>query len=111
MIDEEIWKPVSGYEDLYSVSNLGRVRTNSTLHIKCQRFNSCGYLQVALNRNDRTKHHLTHKLVAIAFIGDRQVGMEINHRDGIKTNNFLNNLDYVTHSQNMRHAFDNGLMN
>jgi hypothetical protein len=63
-----------------------------------------GYLRVKLSIGGQQQHHLVHVLVAAAFIGPRPEGKEVNHKDGIKTNNAVANLEYVTPSENVRHS-------
>lgn len=71
-----------------------------------------GYLQVSIKELDRGRHItvVVHKLVALAFLGERPVGYQINHKDGDKLNNKVDNLEWVTPSGNMRHAVKNGLI-
>lgn len=118
-MDNEIWKPVTGYEGYYEVSNLGRIRRLQTRdrfgrqsrpHIVKQYKNSrWGYMQVTLHQQGSNKTYRVHCLVAIAFLGDRPVRLDINHVDGDKTNNRFDNLEYCTRSQNIIHALDHGL--
>lgn len=69
-----------------------------------------GYLLVTLCRNSICKKFSTHSLVAVAFIGERPKGMQVNHKDGNKLNNHYSNLEYISGLDNMRHARDNGLL-
>lgn len=99
----------------YEVSSLGRVR-----RAKPDRMGRCsfkvlkpwpqrgGYLQVRLCIGHKTQTWLVHQLVATAFFGARR-GLEVNHRDGNKTNNAIDNIEWVTSSENARHALRTGL--
>lgn len=113
----EEWLPVVDYEEWYSVSNLGRVkrtkagRATFAGKIIKQRVSRKGYMVLHLTRNSVSREFRVHCLVAAAFIGPRSDKMQINHIDGQKDNNHANNLEYVTQSENMRHAFDLGLRN
>lgn len=69
----------------------------------------CGYLGVVLYDSGNRKDVLVHVLVAAAFLGPKPGGLQVNHKDGDKTNNRLSNLEYVTPSENIQHAYDNGL--
>lgn len=70
-----------------------------------------GYLKTMLLGDDGKYHTTTvHKLVACAFIGEKTKGFEVNHKDGNKTNNKPDNLEYVSRSENIKHAYDNGLI-
>ena len=110
----EIWKSVIGFEGLYEVSNLSRVRRVGAAHgakrgrvLKDQP--NRGYRSVQLWKNDKPKTCLVHVLVAEAFIGPKPDGHEVNHDDGKKTNNIGTNLEWMTRSQNMKHAYATGL--
>lgn len=105
---EEIWKPVLGYEGIYEVSNLGRVKRIGTGRIlrKCT---SGKYPFVILTYNSLSANFRLHRLVAEAFLGARPTGMQINHIDGNKQNPCLENLEYVTPSQNVCHSISTGL--
>ena len=109
---KEIWKDVVGYEGLYQVSNLGRVKslprtTTKGVVLKQQTNKRNGYCYVELSMNGIRKNKRVHIIVANAFLG--QSKMQVNHIDGNKTNNVIGNLEYCTQSQNMKHAFETGL--
>ena len=114
---EEEWRPVVGWEGWYSVSNLGRVRRESMGRgsypgrILKPRWNHLQrYPQVSLSRGNKVTPHYIHRLVAMAFLGSSPAGKEqINHRDGDRTNNAVSNLEFVTSSENVRHALRLGL--
>lgn len=113
--DDEEWRDVIGFEGVYSVSNLGRVRRdlNSRGVFQDKRIlklaiKKDGYLDVTLSRPGLRKHVKVHKLVAAAFLGNA-AGRTVNHKDGNKSNNCLENLEYLTQSENVRHAFQTGL--
>ena len=105
------WRPVVGYEQQYLVSNLGDVlRVKGRVHVMRAWKHPCGYLAIRLRRPGVTNLMLVHRVVAEAFIGPRPDGYEVNHLDGVKTNNFVSNLEYVTRSENMKHANALGLI-
>lgn len=118
--NQEEWRDIPGYEGFYQVSSLGRVRKLQTIdsmrrvhrsHIKKLSINNrFGYLQVVLYKNGAGRTKRVHCLVALAFLGERPTGFEVNHIDGHKDNNRLDNLEYCTPSQNRYHAIDTGLM-
>lgn len=114
----EIWKDIKGYEGLYQVSNLGRVKSLDIVdrlgrkhksNIKYQNDNGNGYLIVNLKHNGKQKNHLVHRLVAEAFIENPENKKEVNHIDGDKLNNRVDNLEWVSRSENLKHAFKLGL--
>ena len=108
----EQWKQVVGYEGVYSVSNLGRVRRDATCTGKPRSrilhgyIEAHGYRVIALSANRATRLVKAHRLVADAFLGECPDGLQINHKDGDKSNNAVNNLEYVTPSKNIQHAYD-----
>lgn len=110
---EEIWKDVIGYEGLYQVSNLGRIKSlprNGTVkNTIILRTDGKLYDVVRLRKNDIPKPFLVHRLVAIAFIPNHENKPCVNHIDGIKHNNMLSNLEWVTRSENEKHAHVTGL--
>lgn len=112
----EQWKTVVGHAD-YVVSSEGRIRrqnwvngaksTNRLLGYNIEN----GYREVCLyDAKHKRKVRLIHHVVAEAFLGPRPDGKEINHKDGNKRNNRVSNLEYVTPSENIRHALRTGLM-
>lgn len=115
----EAWKPVVGWETAYEVSDLGRVRSLDRTTNRGNRIEGrirkpqllpTGYLYVALKCNGRKANAYVHRMVAEAFIGPHREGFFINHRSGVKTDNRLENLEWVTRSENMLHAIENGLL-
>ena len=111
-LDGETWLPVKGYENLYEVSNLGRVKSlpkkgfcrNST-HLLRQRDNGFGYKICQLMKNGKRRVISTHRLVAIAFIPNPDNKKQVNHKDGNKYNNHYSNLEWCTNSENQLHKF------
>lgn len=103
-------KLIEGYE-LYYVSRDGKVFSDKYKERRelSQRKNSRGYMYVNLCKNGKYRSITVHRLVAIAFLGKRDEGFEVNHIDGNKENNCISNLEWVTKSQNMKHAFKYGL--
>lgn len=106
----EIWKDVFGYEGLYKVSNCGSVKslyTNPPKDMKLTK-SATGYYHVQLYKNKKPETVAVHTMVARAFLGAPN-GKEVNHIDGVKTNNNISNLEYVTKSENQLHAIKLGL--
>lgn len=119
----EIWKDVGGYEGIYKVSNLGKVKSldrftkykntdfkmrRKGVTLKPNKITK-GYLQVRLHKNGKAKDYLIHRLVMNAFNPTDNSNLEVNHIDGNKENNMLTNLEWVTPKENVRHAHINGL--
>ena len=118
LLPKEIWKSIKDYEGLYEVSNLGRVRSlpkdliNSkgvTRHWKMKLLSpkpyATGYVYVTLHNGDKKDRFLVHRLVAVCFIENPNDLPCINHIDGIKTNNKVDNLEWCTYGDNEKHAF------
>ena len=114
MNDTEHWLPIPGYEGIYDVSDQGRVRSwlpyhgTPTPRIKKTNPNHKGYLLVGLRNEGRDGTAAVHKLVMLAFVGTRPVGMEIRHLDGNCQNNVTSNLGYGTPSENNLDAVRHG---
>ena len=111
---EEIWKDIKGYEGLYQVSNLGRVKSlkyhrGSREQILKPKITKDGYYETALCHNKKYKYIRTHRLVAMAFCKNPYNKLEVNHKDGNKLNNYADNLEWVTSSENHKHAYKIGL--
>lgn len=113
--EAEAWRPVVGYEGVYSVSSLGRVRRDAggrgarAGYVLRSTLMKTGYLRVGLVRDGKQETRTVHSLVADAFLGPRLPGMTVNHRDGDKANPALSNLEYVTYGENNSHALRLGL--
>lgn len=115
---QEEWRDIPKYEGLYEVSNTGKVR--SVTHYSRNNINGgerlvrgrilsafkmpSGYMQVKLSRNDKREKHYIHRLVACAFLSNDNNLLEVNHIDGNKGNNNVNNLEWVSHKDNLIHA-------
>ena len=109
----EVWRPIEGFEGLYEVSNLGRVksveRIDSNNHpvkeriLKPDKHNN-GYLYVALWKDGRKKNYAVHRLVSKAFIPNPNNLPEVNHINEIKTDNRVSNLEWMTTKQNTRYS-------
>lgn len=97
---EEVWKDIPNYEGLYEVSNFGNVYSvRKKIRLK-PGDNGYGYLSVVLCKNGIQTNYKVHRLVMLAFIGEPPAGCEVNHIDGNKSNNRLDNLEYITSSEN-----------
>ena len=114
--ETETWKDVVGYEGIYMISNLGRVKSLPrkynkrvpTERIRKTRMN-LGYEVVNLSKQGAVKTVKIHRLVAEAFLDNEGGKPEVNHIDGNKNNNNANNLEWVTSRENAQHASDEGL--
>lgn len=108
---QEIFKDIQGYEGVYQVSNLGNVKSykNKDGKILIPSPNNYGYQRVGLRCNNR-KLCSVHRLVAEAFISNPENKKEVNHINGIKTDNRVQNLEWSTHSENIIHAHKTGLI-
>lgn len=100
----EEWRDVVGYEGLYTVSNLGRVvGPRKMLKPFITRF---GYERVFLCKNGKQRNKPVHRLAAIAFIENKENKPQVNHKDGVKTNNKVSNLEWATAKENIDHMFN-----
>lgn len=126
---KEVWKDIKDYEGLYQVSNMGRVkRVARYIHSKPSRlhFNGekrwfkekilkkylgvMGYYRIALCKCNTQKSIRIHRIVAQTFIPNPNNKPHINHKDGNKLNNYVDNLEWVTPLENVKHAIKTGLM-
>lgn len=109
-MDKITW--IKGYEGHYSINENGDVLSHKYGYSKpIKRFvNNGGYEYYTLSKANKQKAIVIHKLVATTFIGERPNNMQINHIDGNKFNNHVSNLEYISASENIKHAYKNGLM-
>lgn len=112
-MNEEAWLPVVGFEQFYEISNLGRVcslRFISTRGPAIMKSGmSRGYSGIILYKEKKAVRLTIHRMVMEALVGSRPLNYDINHKNGIKHDNRLENLEYVTKSENRKHAFRIGL--
>ena len=118
---QEVWKDIKGYEGLYQISNYGIIRSLDRLrnngisgkYIQKGRimepFITRGYYQVVLRKDGKYKHHNVHRLVAINFIDNKENKPQVNHINGNKLDNTVENLEWCTQSENQIHAYKKGL--
>jgi len=125
----EIWKPISVYNGYYEVSNFGRVRSITRKIERTNPFNNKiktfytykgklipfwitpkGYCRCSLNIDGIKKNHLVHQLVAREFINNSENKPQVNHKNCVKTDNKVDNLEWVTNYENHLHAVENGLL-
>ena len=111
-LPHEEWRDVIGYENEYQISNLGRVKSlkYKTQQILKFTLNDAGYFIVFLYKNDTRKRLRVHRLVGEAFISNPDHKPEVNHRFGNKIDNRLSELEWLTGSENKKHAFQIGLV-
>lgn len=107
-LENEVWLPIKGYEGYYEVSNLGRVKSFHGSKIIILKSGLCGggYSHVILCSNISKKTIKVHRLVLIAFIPNTENKRCVNHKNGIRTDNRLENLEWATHSENNVHAYN-----
>lgn len=111
---KEIWRDIVGYEGVYQVSNLGKVKRLKGYKCRNDRIirakiTKDGYYETTLTMAGKPKTIRTHRLVAFAFCENPYNKPEVNHKDGNKLNNSADNLEWVTSSENQKHAYKLGL--
>lgn len=118
----EVWKQIIGYNNTYYVSNYGNIKskgkigklpTGGNFKIKEKilkpSITNWGYQRVVLQLNGIRKHVKVHRLVALYFLENPENKPEVNHKDGNKLNNHVDNLEWVTPKENEQHAYLLGL--
>ena len=122
MNEEEIWKDITGYDGAYQVSNLGRVRSRDRI-IKREYHNNCirkgkilkpqidkdGYLRINIYKNKKIKMGLIHRFVAQEFIPNPDNLPQVNHKNLNKQDNRIENLEWISLKDNIKHAANFGL--
>lgn len=105
----ETWKSISGYEGLYEISNTGEVKSLISEKLLRPWMHKKGYLEVKLVKDRQHKTFKVHRLVAEAFIPNTENKEQVNHIDGNKQNNCVENLEWCDDFENRTHAHKNGL--
>jgi hypothetical protein len=117
----EIWKDIVNFEDSYQVSSIGRVKSKTRMIKNGKGFrtlegqilkgdiNRYGYINYRLWKHNKLFNMLGHRLVAVAFIDNHDNKKEVNHKNGIKNDNVIENLEWNTRNENTSHAFKTGL--
>lgn len=105
-MEQEIWKPIPGYEGLYEASNLGRVKSLYSNKILIPYLEKSGYYRVSLSLNKKIIKFLIHVLVAKSFLRFNS-NYQVNHKDLNKLNNHLDNLEIVNQHENQSHRYKN----
>lgn len=118
---KEIWKDIPNYEGLYQASNLGRIKSlekqvwnNHQMVVRPEKIlkpfsDKKGYFRVKLYKNQKCKTQKLHRVIAQTFIPNIFNKPEVNHEDGNKANNMVENLSWATSKENVNHAFRTGL--
>lgn len=113
---EEIWKDVPEYNGMYQISNLGNIKSQHYNRMNGQKPGKLlkstlmknGYVSLELRMNDTNKRHLVHRLIAEVFIPNPNNKPNVNHINGIRNDNRIDNLEWCTQSENILHAFKRG---
>lgn len=115
MSANEIWVQLKDFEGLYEISNFGRIKSlpkkgSGKEFILKQAQDKCGYKKVRLSKDNKKYSILVHRAVAATFIPNLENKPQVNHKNGDKTNNNASNLEWVTNSENQKHAIHNNLV-
>lgn len=109
-MNDEVWGSLPELKGLFEVSNLGNVRTVKSKQLRKAQLQKLGYRRISLRVDSELLGYQLHRLVALVHIPNPNDYREINHIDGDKENNNVDNLEWCTRSQNMSHAFRTGLV-
>lgn len=118
-MEQEIWKDIKGYEGLCQASDCGKIRSLErfieTSHgvkrlmkgtVKKELDNGNGYMYIRINKEGKSKHFYVHRIIAETFIPNPENKPQVNHRNGIKDDNRVENLEWCTVQENQRHKWD-----
>lgn len=107
-MDKEIWKDMKNFKGFYKISNEGQIKNKKNKILKTS-INHNGYIVVYLYKDGKKYAKKVHRLVAETFITKIEGKNQVNHIDGNKRNNNVNNLEWCTQSENIKHAYKNNL--
>ena len=110
-MEQERWIPIKGFESLYEISNLGRIKTVKSGIVRDGYFSNRGYKVIHLSKKSKSYIKLVHRLVIDNFIGTEDKTLTVNHIDHNKDNNSLNNLEYMKLEDNIKEAWNSGIYN
>lgn len=118
-----MWKSIKGYEGIYEINEHGQIKSVSRVRsngkngrgyktkekILKERLNRDGYYVVSLCKNSKSNNKRIHRLIAIAFIPNPYNKLEVNHKNGVRSDYSIDNLEWVTREENIQHSYDIGL--
>lgn len=105
----DLWKDIPNFEGLYQASTNGKIRSLYKDKILKQEISKNGYCKIMLCKDKKRKLFSVHRLIAKTFLNDYDNNLQVNHKDGNKQNNHIENLEMVTAKENIRHSFKNKL--
>lgn len=111
MVTNEIWKDIPRFKGLYQASNLGRIKSLRKNKVLAVHPDGRGYEGLFLSKKGKKYKGKVHRLVAQTFKRNPKKKPEVNHKDGVKTNNLASNLEWATRSENEKHKYKMGLSN
>lgn len=111
IVSIELWRDIPNFSNVYEVSSFGNIRHKRTQQIRTLSKTDRGYVQISLYNGKKIQSIRVHRVVARVFIPNPQGLTEVNHKDGDKANNHVDNLEWITRKDNMIHAVKTGLHN